>query len=117
MVYHDRMSGNLYVSLDEGKTFDRAEHIPEGTVVMVFEHPADNRYVCRALHFQPDLIFVRRDSRSQTELHTTEQRTEEKLGGRSTSHFLQPRSRDLFLFIQNPANTATYCIRGHLANA
>lgn len=42
------MEGNVYVSLDEGKTFKVADGVPKGEVVMVFEHPTDNRYVSSA---------------------------------------------------------------------
>ena len=42
------MEGNLYVSLDEGKTFKAADGVPRGKIVMVFEHPTDNRYVSSA---------------------------------------------------------------------
>ncbi|KAF8174213.1 vacuolar protein sorting/targeting protein 10 [Pholiota molesta] len=44
VIYHDSMEGNLYVSLDEGKTFNLADGIPKGEVLMVFEHPSNNRY-------------------------------------------------------------------------
>lgn len=47
VIYHDVMDGSLYISLDEGKTFKLADGIPRGKVVMVFEHPTDNRYVSR----------------------------------------------------------------------
>ncbi|KAJ7460667.1 vacuolar protein sorting/targeting protein 10 [Mycena latifolia] len=43
-VYHDSMEGNIYVSPDEGKTWKRAEDIPEGAAAMVIEHPFDNTY-------------------------------------------------------------------------
>jgi len=39
------MEGNIYVSLDEGKSWKMAEGIPPGTASMFFEHPVDNRYV------------------------------------------------------------------------
>jgi len=35
----------VYVSLDEGKSWNRANGIPEGEIGMVIEHPIDNRYV------------------------------------------------------------------------
>ena len=37
----------MYVSQDEGKTFERAYGIPEGVAMMVIEHPFDNKYVRR----------------------------------------------------------------------
>lgn len=47
------MEGNLFVSLDEGKSWKRVEDIPKGDAVLVVEHPFNNRYVsemspCRA---------------------------------------------------------------------
>ena len=39
------MEGNVYISLDEGKSWNRANGIPAGETSMVIEHPADNRYV------------------------------------------------------------------------
>jgi len=39
------MEGNVYVSLDEGKSWNPANGIPAGETSMVIEHPADNRYV------------------------------------------------------------------------
>jgi len=39
------MEGNVYVSLDEGKSWNRATGIPPGEASMVIEHPADNKYV------------------------------------------------------------------------
>ncbi|KAH9479087.1 vacuolar protein sorting/targeting protein PEP1 [Psilocybe cubensis] len=44
VIYHDSMQGDVYVSLDEGKSWKTAEGIPSGRVSMVFEHPTDNRY-------------------------------------------------------------------------
>jgi hypothetical protein len=41
------MSGNVYVSQDEGKIWQRADDIPEGVAMMVIEHPFDNQYVRR----------------------------------------------------------------------
>ncbi|KAJ7695034.1 vacuolar protein sorting/targeting protein 10 [Mycena rosella] len=43
-IYHDSIKGNIYVSPDEGKTWNRAEGIPEGDAAMVIEHPFDNSY-------------------------------------------------------------------------
>jgi hypothetical protein len=39
------MEGNIYVSLDEGKTWNPAEGVPTGEATMFIEHPVDNRYV------------------------------------------------------------------------
>ncbi|KAF8962397.1 vacuolar protein sorting/targeting protein 10 [Flammula alnicola] len=43
-IFHDSMDGNLYVSLNEGKTWNLADGIPSGKVMMVFDHPVNNRY-------------------------------------------------------------------------
>ncbi|KZV63312.1 Oligoxyloglucan reducing end-specific cellobiohydrolase, partial [Peniophora sp. CONT] len=42
-MYHDIIEGNVYVSQDEGKNWDRAKDIPEGKAIMFFEHPFYNR--------------------------------------------------------------------------
>ncbi|KAH7881943.1 hypothetical protein F5I97DRAFT_1932104 [Phlebopus sp. FC_14] len=44
VVYHDIVEGDVYVSQDEGKNWDRATDIPRGAAMMVIEHPIDNRY-------------------------------------------------------------------------
>jgi len=44
-IFHDSMEGNIYVSLDEGKTWNPAEGVPTGEATMFIEHPVDNRYV------------------------------------------------------------------------
>ncbi|KDR81165.1 hypothetical protein GALMADRAFT_241725 [Galerina marginata CBS 339.88] len=43
-IFHDSMEGNVYVSLDEGKTWKLGPGIPSGKTIMVIEHPAENRY-------------------------------------------------------------------------
>ncbi|THH18907.1 hypothetical protein EUX98_g8876 [Antrodiella citrinella] len=43
-IYHDAIEGNIYVSQNEGKSWDRATDLPEGAALMVFEHPFDNNY-------------------------------------------------------------------------
>ncbi|RDB27786.1 Vacuolar protein sorting/targeting protein 10 [Hypsizygus marmoreus] len=43
-IFHDSQEGNVYVSLNEGKTWNRAEDIPKGEAAMVIEHPFNNRY-------------------------------------------------------------------------
>ncbi|OBZ73619.1 Vacuolar protein sorting/targeting protein 10 [Grifola frondosa] len=43
-IYHDVVEGNVYVSPDEGKTWNRADGVPEGQAAMVIEHPFDNRF-------------------------------------------------------------------------
>jgi photosystem II stability/assembly factor-like uncharacterized protein len=44
-VYHDNIEGNVYVSQDEGKSWNRATDIPERAAMMVIQHPFDNKYV------------------------------------------------------------------------
>ena len=46
-MYHDVIEGNVYVSQDEGKGWERAADIPMGEASMVIEHPFDNSYVRR----------------------------------------------------------------------
>ena len=51
-MYHDIIEGNVYVSQDEGKSWERAEGIQEGKALMFFEHPFDNKIVrISYLHF------------------------------------------------------------------
>ncbi|KAG2093136.1 uncharacterized protein F5147DRAFT_755284 [Suillus discolor] len=42
-IYHDAISRNIYISQDEGKTWDRADGIPPGDAAMFIEHPFNNR--------------------------------------------------------------------------
>lgn len=44
-VYHDMRDGNVFITQDEGKIWDRAVGIPSGDAAMVIEHPFDSRYV------------------------------------------------------------------------
>ncbi|KAG5643932.1 vacuolar protein sorting/targeting protein PEP1 [Asterophora parasitica] len=44
-VFHDSVEGNVYVSLNEGKSWKLADDIPKGKAAMVVEHPFNNRYV------------------------------------------------------------------------
>ncbi|KAF8196799.1 Oligoxyloglucan reducing end-specific cellobiohydrolase [Mycena galopus ATCC 62051] len=43
-IYHDSIEGNIYVSSDEGKTWNLPEEIPRGAAAMVLEHPFDRAY-------------------------------------------------------------------------
>ncbi|KAF8909112.1 vacuolar protein sorting/targeting protein 10 [Mucidula mucida] len=43
-VYLDSVEGILYVTQDEGKSWNAAPDIPKGDAAMVIEHPFDNRY-------------------------------------------------------------------------
>jgi hypothetical protein len=44
-IYFDFVLGDIYVSEDEGFSWNRAADIPKGEVQMVYEHPFNNRYV------------------------------------------------------------------------
>jgi hypothetical protein len=44
VIYHDSFEGNVYVSQDEGKTWELAD-MPRGRAEMVIEHPFDHRIV------------------------------------------------------------------------
>ena len=44
-IYHDSVQSNVYVSLDEGRSWKLAEGVPEGKASMVIEHPFVNRFV------------------------------------------------------------------------
>lgn len=44
VVYHDVVKGDVHISQDEGKTWDRAD-IPSGQASMVVPHPFDTRSV------------------------------------------------------------------------
>ncbi|KAA1470082.1 Oligoxyloglucan reducing end-specific cellobiohydrolase [Dentipellis sp. KUC8613] len=43
VAYHDNIEGNIYLSENEGKTWNRAADIPEGVASMFVEHPFNNR--------------------------------------------------------------------------
>ncbi|KAG6330590.1 hypothetical protein ID866_8498 [Astraeus odoratus] len=43
-VYHDLIAGEVFITQDEGNTWDRASDIPRGEAMMVIEHPFDTRY-------------------------------------------------------------------------
>lgn len=43
-IYLDRKAGNVYLSTNEGKSWNRASDIPEGEANSVVEHPFDNNY-------------------------------------------------------------------------
>ncbi|EIW75279.1 Oligoxyloglucan reducing end-specific cellobiohydrolase [Coniophora puteana RWD-64-598 SS2] len=44
VLYHDLADRNIYISQDEGKSWDRAADIPQGEAAMLIEHPFDNKY-------------------------------------------------------------------------
>ncbi|KAG2143753.1 uncharacterized protein EDB93DRAFT_1321681 [Suillus bovinus] len=43
VIYHDAIFGDIHVSQDEGKSWQRADNIPPGEAAMFIEHPFDNR--------------------------------------------------------------------------
>ena len=55
-IFHDLMEGNIYVTLDEGKSWKLAEGVPSGVASMFIEHPVDNRYVRYILSPSFDLL-------------------------------------------------------------
>lgn len=56
-IFHDSMEGNVYVSLDEGKTWNLADGVPTGEAAMFIEHPVDNRYVSCFMNFVLSFFF------------------------------------------------------------
>lgn len=52
VLYHDVVEGNIWVSKDEGRTWNLADGIPEGKAGMLIEHPFDNRFVSVGFHSQ-----------------------------------------------------------------
>ncbi|KAK7677436.1 hypothetical protein QCA50_019549 [Cerrena zonata] len=44
LLYHDVVEGDVHVSHDEGKTWNRADDIPRGKAAMLIEHPFDSTY-------------------------------------------------------------------------
>lgn len=77
----------MYVSLDEGKSWSRANGIPEGETSMVFEHPIDNRYVGTVYTGLLFMLTSHRLMLLHLAKHITEQKTGERLGAHSTFHF------------------------------
>ena len=43
------MESVVYVSSDEGRSWNIASDIPKGEAMMVIEHPFDNRYVSQSI--------------------------------------------------------------------
>ncbi|KAF5379599.1 hypothetical protein D9757_009216 [Collybiopsis confluens] len=43
--YHDAVEGRVYVSQDEGKSWNAVEKIPKGDAAMVIQHPVDKNYI------------------------------------------------------------------------
>ena len=43
-MYHDIVKGDVHISQDEGKNWERAD-IPSGQASMIIPHPFDTKYV------------------------------------------------------------------------
>ena len=85
MLYHDAVAGNVYISENEGKSWDVVKDVPKASAEQLVEHPFDNRYVCPDT--QPSIItknlpslHTSRRSSSLVELHTIVQRIEAARG-------------------------------------
>ena len=46
----DSSEGIVYVTEDEGRSWEEASGIPKGEAAMVIEHPFDNQYVSKKLY-------------------------------------------------------------------
>lgn len=46
MLYHDAVAGNVYISENEGKSWDPVKDVPKAAADQLVEHPFNNRYVC-----------------------------------------------------------------------
>jgi photosystem II stability/assembly factor-like uncharacterized protein len=45
VIYHDAVTGDVYVSEDEGKNWALADGVPQGQAKIILEHPFHNHYV------------------------------------------------------------------------
>ncbi|KAI0041822.1 Oligoxyloglucan reducing end-specific cellobiohydrolase [Auriscalpium vulgare] len=63
VAYHDVVEGNLYLSSDEGKSWERAKDIPDGAASMFIEHPFNNRM---AFVLTKTMTHYRTDDRGKT---------------------------------------------------
>jgi photosystem II stability/assembly factor-like uncharacterized protein len=57
-IYHDLRAGTVYVSSDEGKSWNKADGVPEGQAAMVVEHPFDKTMV-RVLALSINQLLIR----------------------------------------------------------
>ena len=106
----------MYVSLDEGKSWNRANGIPEGETSMVFEHPIDNRYVgCVANTWILWALTFHRLMLLHLAKNITEQKTGERHGAHSTSHFRLQRYHGLYHSIPTPKNLVIFSTKGQTA--
>ncbi|KAG2141838.1 hypothetical protein DEU56DRAFT_267583 [Suillus clintonianus] len=63
VIYHDAIYGEIYVSQDEGKSWNLADDIPAGDAAMFIEHPFDNRV---AFVLTNSFTHYRTDDRGKT---------------------------------------------------
>jgi hypothetical protein len=49
VLYHDTAEGNVYLSEDEGRSWQLVDGIPREEAYLLMEHPFDNRIVCLAI--------------------------------------------------------------------
>lgn len=49
-IMFDSSEGIVYVTEDEGRSWEEASGIPKGEAAMVIEHPFDNQYVSKKLY-------------------------------------------------------------------
>ena len=94
-MYHDMLQGNVFITQDEGKSWDRAVGIPPGDAAMAIEHPFDSRYV-RIVHillWSTALIHFTRHLYLPRERPIIALRTAEGRGAHSQyqHHLLTPR--------------------------
>lgn len=69
VLYHDAVEGNVYLSEDEGKTWNLVNGIPREEASLLMEHPFDNRIVRLAIFLisSPDRYKgIRLDKRNKT---------------------------------------------------
>lgn len=45
VLYHDAVAGNVYISENEGKSWDLVRDVPKAAADQLVEHPFNNRYV------------------------------------------------------------------------
>jgi photosystem II stability/assembly factor-like uncharacterized protein len=78
----------VYVSSNEGKSWNRAEDIPKGNALMVIEHPFDNRYVSAFISAAPVVPILNASQAFVLTDGTRHYRTEDR--GKTWRHFDVP---------------------------